>query len=148
MLLDDLDDGYDVIVKFDNDCELVTPNTLRDVCQAALDTGWFLSPVISGIGSKMVGYGEKNVSGYSIEEKQQIPGCFMAIPADWFEKFRYSESNPTWGKDDAQICHDARRNRRHCGYLLGYEANHYETTEGQEARYPEYFAQKYAEGMC
>ena len=27
---------YDVIVKFDNDCELTLPNTLRDVCRLTL----------------------------------------------------------------------------------------------------------------
>ncbi len=31
------------------------------------------------------------------------------------------------------------------GYVDGYEANHYETTDGQHARYPEYFARREAE---
>ena len=148
MLLDHIQNmGYDVIVKLDNDCELVTPDTLKDVCAATLESGWILSPVIKGIGTQLIDRGESQIQGHTIAMKQQIPGCFMAVRADWFAGFRYSENNPSWGMDDAQICAMARMQGRRVGYVIGYEANHFETTEGQEARYPEYFRQKVAEGL-
>ena len=51
-----------------------------------------------------------------------------------------------WGMDDAHICREFRSGGGRCGYVKRLEANHYETTSGQHARYPEYFERTLAEG--
>jgi GT2 family glycosyltransferase len=143
----DLAHDYDVIVKYDNDCELLAPDALRDIAALTLESGWILGPVMHGYGTKLVELGEFFIRGHTLAEKLQIQGCFLAATGEFYKGFRYNESNPTWGMDDAEVCARIRRDGGHCGQVLGYEANHYETTLGQEERYPEYFAQKVAEGL-
>ena len=93
---------YDVIVKFDNDCELTQPNTLRDVCQLALDGNAILSPRILGLINPPAPQGEFAISGEAIVDIPQIGGIFMAVPA-WIYRdgFRYDETN---NLDDVQLC--------------------------------------------
>jgi glycosyltransferase involved in cell wall biosynthesis len=146
-LLDETADRYDVIVKVDNDCELVTPNTLRDIAQLTLDTGWILGPVMHGYGTPLISYGEVQLREHTVSEKHQIQGCFLAATGEFYKGFRYSESNPVWGGDDPEVCRFHRRHGGHVGQVQGYDANHYETTIGQEARYPDYFARKVREGL-
>ena len=55
-------------------------------------------------------------------------------------------SQRVWGMDDANVCHWYRAQGGRCGYVTRLTANHYETTSGQHARYPEYFARTLAEG--
>jgi len=40
------------------------------------------------------------------------------------------------------LCRHFTRLDGDVGYLDGYEANHYETTEGQWARHPDYFLRR------
>lgn len=146
VLLDEAADDYDVIVKVDNDCELTTPNTLRDIARLTLESGWILGPVMHGYRTPLRTFGEFSFNGHVFSEKAQIQGCFLAATGAFYRDFRYSETNPTWGWDDAEVCAAIRRRGGHCGQVLGYDANHYETTEGQWARYPDYFAHKRGEG--
>ena len=68
-----------------------------------------------------------------------IGGIFMAVPA-WifYEGYRHP-INETKDGDDWMLC---RFWSGTVGYLDGYEANHYQTTDGQHQRYPEYFARR------
>jgi hypothetical protein len=141
------DQDYDVIIKYDNDCELVTPNTVCDIAALTLESGWILGPVMSGYGTPLVNIGETQLGDYRVNEVQQIQGCFLAATAEFYKGFRYNENNPTWGMDDPEVCAFIRLQGGHVGQVLGYHANHYESTEGQEERYPDYFRTKVAEGL-
>lgn len=134
--------GYDWYVKFDNDCELLTPNVLAD---ALADEKWILSPHIHGLNEPPPIQRETQVNGMRVGVPPMIGGIFMAVPAWVFERYRHDESNPVWGMDDVQLCHWFRGNGGDVGYMLDHHANHYETTKGQEQRYPDYFERKYAE---
>ena len=136
-----------MVVKYDNDCELLTPNALRDIAALTLESGWILGPVMHGYGTPLIGLREVPFGEHVFAEKHQIQGCFLAATGAFYESFRYDESNPLWGGDDEEVCRYIRSQGGHCGQVLGYEANHYETTLGQEARYPEYFERKVHEGM-
>jgi glycosyltransferase involved in cell wall biosynthesis len=147
-LLDRLDPAvYDVIVKFDNDCEVVTPNTLRDIAALTHKYGLLLSPEIHGLRNPpaTIGGTPLSLGGQLVDEKAQIGGIFLAAPASLYESFRYSESNPTWGQDDVEVCAHWRRQGGKCGYVRGYVANHYLTTDGQWADQPAYFDRKQEE---
>lgn len=139
---------YDVVVKFDNDCELLTPNTLRDIAAVVHENpNLLLSPTIHGLRQPPATIMARQVDGHTIHFKNQIGGIFLAAPAALYADFRYAETNPTWGMDDVQVCRHWRSHGGWCGYLQGYDANHYETTAGQHARFPDYFAQKITEGL-
>lgn len=145
-LIDRLD-VYDVVVKIDNDCELTEPNTLRDICQLVMDDGHtMLSPRILGLNNPPRATGIFLIGEDEIQDIPQIGGIFLAAPAAVYDTYRYPEDGPVWGMDDANICAWYRHNGGRCGYVTRFTANHYETTSGQHARYPEYFERTLAEG--
>jgi GT2 family glycosyltransferase len=137
---------YDVVVKFDNDCELTQPNTLRDVSRLALEGGCLLSPRILGLNNPPPVTRELLLGREVIQDIPQIGGIFLAAPAWVYDEFRYSEWNPAWGADDSEICAWFRRQGGTCGYVKRLEAWHYEGTSGQHEKYPEYFARTLSEG--
>ncbi len=142
-MLDDIVNAadYDVIVKIDNDCELLTPNTLRDVCAAALEYQAIVSPWIRGLRQPPASIG--NFGPISLTPV--VGGIFSAVPAWVFKNGYRHPIIPTLDGEDAILCQWFVRQDGDVGYLDGYEANHYETTDGQHARYPEYFARREAE---
>lgn len=144
LLLDEMvnPDDYDCIVKFDNDCELVQPDTLRRVCELCLEGGALLSPRILGLRNPPQHTRELQIGGEIVLDVPQIGGIFLACPADWYDGFRYDEGNPAWGLDDVQICAEWRAAGGTCGYVRDLEAWHYLGTDGQRADQPEYFVRK------
>lgn len=140
LLVATCEDGlYDWYVKFDNDCELTVPNTLRDSLQ---DQNWILSPHIQGLDSPPAIIGEVDVNGIRVGETTILGGIFMAVPAWVFDEYRHAEDNPTWGMDDVRLVEWFRGRGGRVGYMLDYPAWHFETTEGQRMRYPDYFERK------
>lgn len=131
---------YDVIVKVDNDCEVVTSDTLRAVCEKTLEYGAALSPRIHGL--RQPPQTIRTIDG--IDETPVIGGIFLAAPAKVFaDGYRHDEkNNPLWAGDDYNLCNWMRRRGRLVGYLQGYDANHYLTTEGQETNDPAYLERK------
>jgi glycosyltransferase involved in cell wall biosynthesis len=129
---------YDVIIKIDNDCELLTPSTIKDVCEKALEHDAILSPHIRGLREPPHPIGR--VDGIAITPV--VGGIFMAVPADVFKDGYRHPINATRDGDDWQLCRWFQAQDGIVGYVDGYEANHYETTDGQHARYPDYFARR------
>jgi GT2 family glycosyltransferase len=135
---------YDVIVKFDNDCQPLTENVLRDCAQFVCDhPDWLISPRIEGLQGPPGTLEELDFPEGKVLRKGQIGGIFLAAHASVYETFRYDESNPVWGMDDVQISKHAPN----VGYLDAHVANHYLTTAGQWADMPDYWARKKAEGL-
>ncbi len=139
VLLDETDGAYDVIVNFDNDCEVLVPDTLLTVAAFAVDhPGWIVGPHTQGLRHPPAILEERTVDGLRVGVTMGIGGIFMPLPAGW----RYSERAPLQGNGDGYVCAQARAQGHTCGYLLDFPVNHYETTDGQWARYPEYFERK------
>jgi GT2 family glycosyltransferase len=134
--------NYDVIVKFDNDCELTCERTLRDVCLLANEGGVLLSPVIRGLLNPPIPAREVSVCNEAILDVPQIGGIFLAAPAWVYDEFRYSPDNPFWGLDDVEICAWFRAKGGTCGYVKRLEAWHYLGTKGQRETDEAYFVRK------
>jgi hypothetical protein len=143
-LLDNLDLGeFDVIVKFDNDCELLDYGTLLEVCLAAADEDMILSPRIHGLRNPVPTIGHH----HDMDLTPIVGGIFMAVPAYVYrDGYRHRENVLPYGSDDSDLCAWWRAQGKHCGYVQGYDANHYLTTDGQHADIPDYFARTLAEG--
>jgi glycosyltransferase involved in cell wall biosynthesis len=140
---------YDMIVKWDNDCELLTQNTLRDIAALTCEYGLLLSPQIHGLLNPPATVGTPlSLGGTLVDEKRQIGGIFLAAPATVYDDdgFRYSDGLPVWGGDDTEICAWWQTRGGRCGYVQGYDANHYLGTEGQHRDKPDYFARRVLEG--
>lgn len=133
---------YDVVVKFDNDCEVLMPDTLRDVAALADKGSCLLSPTILGLQQPPLPVGEFTIAGEEILDIPQIGGIFLAAPGWVYQFFRYDPRAPKWGTDDVFICAWFRQIGGRCGYVKRLSANHYETTDGQRVRFPDYFERK------
>jgi glycosyltransferase involved in cell wall biosynthesis len=137
--------NFDVIVKFDNDCELTVPDTLRVAAEIAATGDWIMSPHIHGLNDPPPVQREQTVLGHRVGIPPLIGGIFMAAPASLYDTYRHNDDNPLWGMDDVNLCSWWRSQGHDFGYLLDYPATHYETTRGQRERYPDYFERKMAE---
>jgi len=137
---------YDVIVKVDNDCEVVTPGTLHDVALLAWQRDAVLSPWIRGLRNPPSVSLHVSDETATVAQTNVIGGIFLAAPASFYDGWRCPTSVPVYDGDDDLMAR-ARSRGMVIGYVEGYEANHYETTDGQHARYPDYFERKYAEGL-
>ncbi len=139
--------GYDVIVKFDNDCELVQPDTLRITCELVVAGNAILSPKIMGLNNPPSPIGSSIVNGEHIFLMTHVGGIFLAAPAKLYEQgYRHRSDAPLHGSDDGDVCIHWRRQGGRVGYVARLEAYHFETTKGQWERYPEYFQRTLDEG--
>jgi len=137
--------GYDVIVKYDNDAELLCEDTLKVAAKVALE-GWIISPHIQGLDQTPIVEREEWVAGYRVGVPNIMGGIFMAAPASLYQTYRHDEKNPVWGMDDARIVEHWRAYGGEVGYLLDYPANHYLTTQGQHDAVQWYFDRRVTEG--
>lgn len=139
---------YDVVVRFDNDCEVLRPGTLRTVCEVARAYEAIVAPRVLGLQSPPRMLQTTQLGEHVLEETAILGGIFMAIPAKLFSEygFRYDESMPPYTGDEAIVPWWRARGGR-AGYLQGWEVIHYLTTEGQRAdpRVTEYEQRKLAE---
>lgn len=134
---------YDVLVRFDNDCEVLTPDTLRIACEAAADHQAIVAPRVLGLNNPPPTVCTLQLDNERwLDVTQILGGIFMCIPAQVFTSgFRYDERFPAWTGDEAVVPWWQARGGL-AGYLHGIEVNHYLTTEGQKQSDPGYFKRK------
>lgn len=146
VLLDQLPRDYDVIVRFDNDCEVLQPDTLRIVSEVALAHEAIVAPRVLRLRYPPPVVSVTALDDYLLDETGILGGIFMAIPGSIFREhgFRYDESMPPYTGDEAIVDWWRRRGGR-AGYLRGWSVNHYERVVEQEQHYPDYQQRKLAE---
>lgn len=145
LLRDAFDTEYDVVIHFDNDCELTQPNTIRDLAALVAEGDCILSPRILGLNNPPQPTGRLRIGDEIILDIPQIGGICLAAPGWVFEEFRYPENLPKWGMDDATICRWFREQGGTCGYVERLEAWHYLSTAVQQQDNPDYWARKIGE---
>jgi glycosyltransferase involved in cell wall biosynthesis len=138
----------DLVVKFDNDCLVRTAHILKRI-QGVYDSGstflrpLVLSPRVSGIVNQPKRLQLGRVGGLRVGWTSIIGGLFHCVPAYLYTSYRYPENLPLASGQDDHFCAWMRRRGVACGYLEDLEVEHFETTPGQAARYPDYFARKH-----
>lgn len=145
LLLDEALDAsqYDVIVRFDNDCEVLQHGTLQALAEFVYAFHRIAAPRVRGLRNPPAVIEH----GPVFDDTEILGGIFMGIPSDLFhcDGFRYDETQPPWTGDEL-ICPWFRARGGRCGYLTGFEVNHYLTTDGQVDDIPEYFERRVLEG--
>ncbi len=148
-LVDSFEDDYDVVVCFDNDCEVLQADTLKVVASLVKQSGWILAPRVDGllypppaIAHEQM---ELGLTDYAIEETSILGNIFMAIPGHLLEDFRWDESYAVWDGGES-ITRWYRANGGRCGYVPAFRVNHYLTTMGQKEDMPWYAERRVAEG--
>ena len=107
---------------------------------------WIVSPTIQGLNNPPQPGTPVKVDGELIGPYRDIGGIFRVMPGPFARTFRFNEANPLWGYDERDCGREAAARGINVGYLLNWTVNHYQTTSGQHARYPDYFARTLAEG--
>ena len=136
-----LEKKIDIIIKMDSDCEILTPNVLSQIDRFFSKTAndYIISPAVKGISTIPGIIGQDSVNGFKVNRIQHIGGIFRAMRMQTFSNIisQCRELND-------KVLNDFFRKRKlKIGYLPELEVNHFETTKGQEIRYPEYFNRKY-----
>lgn len=148
--LDYIGSGYDLIFKMDNDCEVVYDGIIARIVRLYESTPplrreLFLSPRVEGIVNQPKRARSTMVDDVEIGITGIIGGLFHVMRADTYQQFRYDESLPLAQGQDQQVCAWFRKQGGELGYMEPIVVQHYETTAGQAARYPEYFERKWEE---
>lgn len=141
--------NYDLVIKMDNDCEVLSPNMLgqvaeiyQDIKSRPFEAGYVLSPYVEGINRQPTRGGTTMKGGRQIGLTAIVGGLFHIVPGHIYKEYRYPEQLPkAWGQDD-HFCDWVKKQGGQVGYIEGLKVNHYETTAGQAERFPEYFARK------
>jgi GT2 family glycosyltransferase len=145
-LLDLLDDDYDAVCTFDNDCEVVMPGTLLACAEIAARGRWVVSPRVEGLNNPPAIGATETVNGEPVGLYPAVGGIFRVMPGEFARSFRFNEANPLWGGDEGDVGRALRARGMQSGYLLDWHVNHYLTTSGQHADIPDYFLRTLAEG--
>lgn len=140
---------YDLIVKLDNDGILLTDNTLKTIVDIykngnpVFTEKLVLAPRVVGINNQPKRSHTINILGHKIGLVTHVGGMFMAKPRSLFKTFRYDESLPMASLNDDKLLFQWKvMTGGEIGYVEELEIEHYETTDGQARRYPDYFKRK------
>ena len=152
LLHDILHGDYSLIIKADNDAFVRTPNILPQICEVAQAAGenWILSPRVSGLNKQPVRHRTVQIAGHPVGVTPIVGGLFHVVPAAVYRRYMdaggYPENLPLAKGQDDHLCHWFKTTQRgQCGYIEDLEVEHYESTDGQAQRYPEYFKRKWKE---
>jgi hypothetical protein len=142
--------SYDVIVTFDNDCEVIQQDTLKTIAGLVKESDWILAPRVDGLMYPPSAISEEHLQlgghDYLIEETAILGNIFMAIPAHLLVDFRWDEDHYAVWDGGESITPWYREQGGHCGYVSAFRVNHYKTTLGQVADIPWYFQRRVLEG--
>jgi GT2 family glycosyltransferase len=143
----------DVICKVDNDCLVISDGVIRELARlvdpaaAAGPFGerWVLSPRVEGITRQPTRARYGGRAGYRVGFTAIVGGLCHVAPAELYRTYRFPETLPLAAGQDDHFCHWVKTHGGQVGYVENMIVQHYETTDGQAVRYPDYFKRKWAE---
>lgn len=137
--------GYDLIVKFDNDCEVVSSGILAAIVQVFQDpstSSCVLSPRVEGVNQQPERGWYSDIAGRRIGWTSIVGGLFQAVRAELYQQYRYPVELSKYRGQSWHFCRWVRERGGQVGYLEDLLVKHYEGTDNQMLRYPGYFARK------
>lgn len=138
---------YDLICKFDNDCEVISDNIVAEMVALYKQARkpMLLSPRVTGISKQPKRSYIENAYSRPIGVTNHIGGLFAWCNADLYLKYTYPDNLPLARGDDSAFAYWVYQKKFIVGYVEDLVVNHFEGTEGQAARYPDYFSRKWEE---
>lgn len=138
---------YDIAIKFDNDCEVVSDNIILKLAEflarAALrGEAMAISPRVEGIGGQPKRISTAHKYGHPFGETDIIGGLFHVVPWDIYRWCRLPEHLPMARGQDGIFCENLKASGVTIGYVEDLIVRHYMTTGGQERALPVYFERK------
>lgn len=138
---------YDLIIKFDNDCEVISENIIGQIVEIYqsledFSPAYVLSPRVEGINNQPSRGRFVQIAGRRVGLTSIVGGLFHVVQRRVYKNYRYNTELPkAWGQDD-EFCHFVKRRGGEVGYIEGLIVNHYKGTDGQAVDYPAYFERK------
>lgn len=142
--------GYDLIIKMDNDCEVISTDILKEMVDVysaipPFFMKFMLSPRVEGLNFQPQRIDQMNIENHPVGITHIIGGIFQAVPAECYKLYHYNEELPKAKGQDEDLNLWFRNMGGQTGYIEDLVVNHMDTTEGQKKKYPEYFKRKYKE---
>lgn len=137
------EEKYDIIIKVDNDCLFLTDNWLKEIVELYKRNHLLcFAPYPEGLrdnpgGSPRIEYGQLN--GHMLGITNHLGGLCHIAPASVYRNFRWNEHSPLHGFQDLELSQWLTKNGYQMAYIEDIRVEHFEGTEGQHKRYPEYF---------
>lgn len=143
-------EDYDLIIKMDNDCEIVSSDILKELVEVYKSIPPFfmkfmLSPRVEGLNFQPQRIDQMEINEHPIGITQIIGGIFQPMPAECYKHYKYKENLPKAKGQDEDINSWFRTMGGQVGYIEDLVIEHMDTTEGQKKKYPKYFQRKYNE---
>lgn len=143
--LEAIGSDYDYVVKMDNDCEVISDGWLQsliEVCEA-MDRRVAVSPAVSGLSDSRTSRPDRletvTVAGHELGMVRHLGGLCVLAPIEAWSGFRHGRA----ALHDNQDVDFSAHVRLRCGMATGYVEDvwvaHMDTTDGQHAKFPEYF---------
>lgn len=138
---------YDLIVKADNDAEMISDNIVAEMVNLYrhLDEPALLSPRVTGINSQPTRQRTITKAHHPIGVTGHIGGLFAWCNADLYLQYTYPDDLPLARGDDSAFAYWVYQKRYCVGYVEDLVVNHIEGTNSQQSRYPDYFLRKWRE---
>lgn len=141
--LEAIGDGYDIIIKIDNDCLFKNKGWMSKMVELWKSNHMMaLSCYVQGLrdnpgGAPRMDYGM--INGEVIGLTHHIGGicCFASSKA--YDNFRWDEYSTLHGVQDLEFSQHLLKNGYGMGYLENWYCEHIDGTDGQEDKYPDYF---------
>lgn len=141
----------DIVVKVDNDCELMTKDWLKDMVELfQINKKLILSPYIEGLEASPGGVLRQTNSDASpyitINDRvlgvvPNLGGIVFASSIDLYQDFKFPDEIP--GNKDYYLSRYAQQAGYALAYMEEYRAWHIKGEKGQKEDYPEYFKKLY-----
>lgn len=138
---------YDLIAKFDNDAEVISDNIVAEMVALykQLKKPALLSPRVTGISKQPKRSYTVNDYSRPIGVTNHIGGLFAWCNADLYLKYTYPDNLPLARGDDSAFAYWVYQKKFIVGYVEDLVVNHFESSDGQFRRYPDYFSRKWKE---
>jgi len=135
------DKDIDIIIKVDSDAEFITPSTITKVVEFFQKSNKYfaISPIIGGLSNPPQIIKKENINGIIAGEVYGVGGIFRAC----LMKDMLHLASEIEMLNDSKIFDYCLRKKIRMAYLPDLTINHFETTKGQEKRYPTYFSKEY-----
>lgn len=138
---------YDLIAKMDNDAEVISDNIIAEMVAlySQIERPMLLSPRVIGINKQPKRSYTETALTHPIGVTNHIGGLFAWCNADLYLKYTYPDNLPLARGDDSAFAFWVYQQGFIVGYVEDLVVNHFETSAGQAARFPDYFDRKWKE---
>lgn len=138
---------YDLIIKMDNDCEIISSDILKELVEVykyipPFYFKFMLSPKVEGLNNPVPRIAEMEINGHPIGLTNIIGGIFQPVPTECYKLYHYDEKLPKAKGQDEHLNGWFKAMGGQIGYIEDLIVEHMDTTNGQAEKYPEYFERK------